>query len=217
MSRSGWLAALVAVALGGSAAAQPDNAQALLFETPHLDGLNAGQTLTYRFEGYDLTGKPLSDSIAAHIDAVAADGRKTVSFEYFTGDHRLDVPQAERFRGNPLLMYFLERDVGLMRRRSGAPTAYLGQRIREALAAAEVAAVTITVDGASLTAREITLQPFAQDPQLAAQPYFAERIYRFVVAPELPGELFLLSVEGPTAPTMPEPQIETVTFTGIDG
>ena len=62
---------------------------------------------------------------------------------------------------NPLLLYFLETTVRVMAEATGGSPYYIRNRIREALVASDLGAA----DGAE---REVTLTPFAADPNRRA-------------------------------------------------
>ena len=59
----------------------------------------------------------------------------------------------------------------------------------------------MTLDGASLPATRITLQPFHDDPQIARFPQFRDKTYAFTVADGVPGGLWQLTARTPDPKT----------------
>lgn len=187
-----------------AAAADPDTrplstAQIALFETPHLQNVDRPEALQYRFER-DGAGA-FTDSIAERVEKIHADGTKYVGFNFLTGEHHVFFPAVDNFRGNPLLMLFLERDVREMREQTGVAANYYRNRIREAFVdRAEISDVEFTLDGKPLAARRITLQPFSDDERLDRMPEIKGKTYTFVLADQIPGALAELSAEEPANP-----------------
>ena len=95
------------------------------------------------------------------------------------------------FRGNPVLMYFLEHDVEDMNLMTGGAATYFRNRIRQAFVdRARLKPVEIERAGAKVPATEITLVPFKDDPNLAAFPGVADKRYRFLISDAVPGSIY---------------------------
>jgi len=89
---------------------------------------------------------------------------------------------------NPLLLYFLETTVRVMAEATGGSPYYIRNRIREALAASDLGA---TVEGA----REVTLTPFASDPNRERMEGFGDLALRLRFDPEAPARILELSAD----------------------
>ncbi|MBV9758143.1 MAG: hypothetical protein JO047_13910, partial [Alphaproteobacteria bacterium] len=173
--------------------------QVALFSTPHLASISRPETLTYSYRQEGTGG--FTDQILVHIVAVNPDHTKEVSFDFLTGDRRVFFPGVDHFSGNPLLMLFLENDVREMRDQTGIAANYYRNRIRQAFVdRAQVASVTFTIDGKSVAAQRITVQPFADDQRLDRMPEVKGKTYSFVLADQVPGALAELSAEEPANP-----------------
>lgn len=213
------IVALAAALIVAPAAAQTDNrplspAQIALFETPHLDNIGRPETLEYQFrrEG----AGAFSDSIAERIEKIHPDGSKYVGFDFLSGEHRVPFPAVDHFRGNPLLMLFLERDVREMRDDTGIAAAYWRNRIREAFVdRARMAETEISLHGKSLPARQVVLRPFGDDPRLKSLPGIRDKTYTFVLSEAVPGMIAELATEEPANPATGEAgSAERITFAG---
>lgn len=208
------MGAAVTVFLAGTAAAQPlSPAQAALFDTPHLSNIVRPETLDYSFEQEGADG--FTDSVKEHIEAVRADGTKSIAVDFLSGARRLQFSRDTGFAGNPLIMLFLEHDVHQLGNRLGVSSAYLRNRLRQAfLDSAVVAPTTIDLDGRTVAARRITVRPFADDPALAPSGV-QDVAYSFVLADAVPGMVEELGSTVPADPSRGRPAFgERIRYVG---
>lgn len=188
-------------------------AQIALFESEHLAGVRQPARLEYGFRhtGAD-GGEPFEDRVDVDVRP-RDDGAKDVWTDFLSGERHAPFPPMIGFRGNPVVMFYLERDVGEMHRRTGGTATYFRNRIRGALVdSAEIRPTEVSQDGKTLPAREITLRPFTGDAHLARFPGLADKLYRFVLADGVPGSIYLIGSELPGAPGEPARLAETLTF-----
>ncbi len=187
-------------------------AQQALFETPHLQNVTRPGTLDYSY-----TRGGMADRVAVHVRQVNADGTKNLSFDYLSGPNQVQFPALDHFRGNPLLMLTLERDVLQMKEAVGLSTSYFRNKVRESfVTAATVRDATFTLDGAAVPAQEITVQPFAGDQRLTHIPSLQAKTYVFVLAPAVPGTLAEIRISTPADATMKTEAVQQRTvFTGV--
>lgn len=204
MTRFVIFLALVAVT-GMSRADDYSAAQVALFDTPHLANIDKPMTLHYAYAHHGSLEQAFDDIVDMTITAITADGRKNVSFNYLSDKHHHDFPPIEGFRGNPIIMMFLEHDVMGLSQQTGGSSLYFRNRIRDAFAdRATAEATTVDFAGKQVPATRITVQPFLQDPMRQRFEKFAEKTYEFVLAPEVPGGVYSLRVMTPgTAPDKP--------------
>jgi hypothetical protein len=196
------VAALAAVAACPAMAdedrpATPSNqAVTALFQTPHLENIKQVETLEYRYERTG--GDALVDTVGERITEIHPDGTKLVSFQFLTGEHHEFYPSVDEFRGNPLLMVFLEHDVRGMNKQIGLAAAYFRDRVRRSFAdSAVLQTVTYTLDGKPVPARQITVKPFLAEERLEHLSSIRQKEYRFIVCDQAPGGLVELSASMP--------------------
>lgn len=191
-------------------------AQIALFETPHLQNVDHPETLIYRFVRQGPDG--FADQIGEAIKLIHPDGGKYVMFNFLTGAHHVYYPALDGFHGNPLVMVFLEHDVDEMRDETGIAASYYRNRIRDAfIDKASVAPVSVTVDGRSVAAQEITLRPFVDNERLTHLPQIQGKTYRFVLSTETPGGIVEVASQEAAAPASAAPPLsETVTFDKVE-
>lgn len=190
-------------------------AQIALFETPHLRNVTEPETLSYRYlrEG----PAAFTDSVAVHVKHVNPDGTKDLSFDYLTGERHVGFPELDHFRGNPLLMQVLERDVADMKTAVGVSSSYFRNRIRESFVdAATVSETTATVGDGSVPARRITIQPYAHEQRLERIKSLQEKTYSFLLADGVPGMVAEIDIDTPADAAMQAPAMsEKIVFDGV--
>jgi hypothetical protein len=193
-------------------------AQIALFESDHLGGIRQAERLEYRFARETAAANP--DDVGSYTDRVdidvrpRADGGKDVWTDFLTAERHVPFPPLMDFHGNPLVMFFLERDVGEMHRLTGGTATYFRNRIRQALVdQADLKTIELQRDGKAVPATEITVTPFAQDQHVAVFPGLAGKRYRFVLADAVPGRIVEIQSEAPSK-TGQFSTTETMTFVG---
>ena len=189
--------------------------QIALFETPHLRGITAPETLEYKFvqDG----GTNYTDRVAVHILKVYADGSKSLAFDYLTGERQVRFPELDHFRGNPLVMLTLERDAAEMKEALGLSSSYFRNKIREAFVTGATAADSVVLlDGVTVPAREITIRPFLGDARLERIPSVQAKSYTFILADAVPGMVAEIRIAVPADAKMASPAFSQRTvFTGV--
>lgn len=170
-------------------------AQILLFETPHLAVLRPPLRLDYAFLREEEGREPVRDLIRLHIRAGEEEGRRDVQAEFLTGERAIQYPVARGFRGNPLLLFALDRDARELSAATGGSTSWFRNRIRQALVAAPPPRrTTLPFQGQEVAAQEITLLPFAGEARARR---YQDRRFTFVLAEAVPGWIHAIRTELP--------------------
>lgn len=196
--------ALAVISGAGIAAAASDDgyseAQTALFGTPHLDNIGQPATLRYDFRHGGSADAAFDDEIKMTVTAIAADGGKDLDFEYMTGERRQPFNGVSAFRGNPLIMLFLQDDVNRMSKIVGGGEPYLRNRIRYAFVdKAETAPVTFEFEGRQVEGTRVTLTPFVGDGHRAELKEFEFKRYEFTLSPDVPGAVYRIRSVVPQA------------------
>lgn len=210
--------AALAVALLGLPVAQAEDkhsdAEVLMFETDHLKQITEPTVLQYDFKKDGALESGFEDSVAVNIDKIAEDG-KAVSTIFLSGAKKIDFPAIDNAAGNPVLLYFLERDIREMERLTGGKPPYFKKRIRLALAdTAEVRPIKFSYEGKEIAGREIRITPYADDPLKERFGKYLGKYYLFTLADEVPGGVYQMRAVIPEAGAeQKKPMIdETLTF-----
>jgi hypothetical protein len=191
-------------------------AQIALFETPHLRNVARPETLHYTYRRVGPAG--FTDTVAVHVQEVNSDGTKNLTFDYLSGPRRVLFPGVDHFRGNPLLMLVLDRDVAAMKDAVGLSANYFRNRIRESFVeAATIREGNTQFDGGAIPARVVTVQPFAHETRLERIASLQAKTYTFVLAEAVPGMIAEIRIDTPEDLALHAPAIyEQITFTGVD-
>lgn len=169
---------------------EPSVAEKRLFDEDHLKGLPLKATLNYSFSKRGSLEAVVDDKSTIVVKKIGAAGRE-VDVQCLTGERKLDLPIEGELKGNPLILCFLERDIHEMKRLTGGSLNYYRKRIRMAIAeTAKLSQTNITVEGKSVPATEILLDPFKDDPARSRYTKFANKTYRFVLSDAVPGGVF---------------------------
>jgi len=173
---------------------QHSEAEKLLFETDHLKKITKPVKLHYTFVKSGTLEQSFQDDVEISIDKIMPDGGKKITAEFFSGPNKKNFPPIEEeVRSNPVLLYFLERDVSEMQRLTKGKPPYFRKRIRIALADhAEVHAVKFVFDGKAVDGKEIKITPYANDELKERFGKHVDKYYLFTLSDKIPGEVYQL-------------------------
>jgi len=213
--------AAAAALLFGVAAAHGDSpvpisqAETMLFMAPHLQDVQPPSRLHYAFRKSGTLEKGFSDTVDIDINA-AADGSRKGTARFLSGERRIPYPEVEHVEGNPVLLFYLEREIREMARLTGGRADHFRQRIRAALAdSAQIKDVDIHFDGRTLRAQQITISPYDTDPNRDRFVRLAGKQYVFTLCDGIPGRIYQLRgiVAAASGSSKDEPVLdETLTF-----
>lgn len=174
-------------------------AQTLIFNRPHLAAISQPTVLRYSFERKGQLSDDFKDEVKVKIDRIQPDGAKDVSFDVFTGERNKYYPPVEHFRGNPLVMIMLQRDVYDMKRLWNGNANYYRNKIRYAFHdSAEVSDVTVEGPNGPIKGQKVVVRPFAKEPASRPEQAIAhDKRYEFVVSPDVPGEIYSVTMVTP--------------------
>jgi len=171
------------------------DAQLLLFETPHLAALHAPLRLDYAFRREEDGRDPVDDSIRLAVMPGAEPGRFNVAVDFFTGARAIQYPPAPGFRGNPLLLFTLDRDSRELSAATGGTPGWFRNRIRRAFVdAATLRRITIEAEGRTVVATEITVTPFSGEARARR---YQEMRFAFVLSEAVPGWIQMIRPDLP--------------------
>lgn len=144
---------------------------------------------------------PVNETLAlapADLDGV----RRLVLTRAAAGEDPREITSFSLGTSNPVLLYFLEAATRTMAEATGGSPFYIRNRIREALGGADLGTTgEATHGGAPVAVRQVTLAPFAGDPNRGRMGEFADLAIAITVAPDLPGRILALSADTPAPET----------------
>jgi hypothetical protein len=163
-------------------------AERRLFVDDHLAALPRSATLEYAFTHRGSLEKPFDDAVTIHVGPPHGATGRPVKGTFLSHTRRVDLPDLEAATGNPVILFFLEREVREMHRLTGGSENYYRKRVRMALAnGAEVRAVEALIGKRRVSATEIRLAPYHDDPARSRYERFAETSYVFTLSNDVPG------------------------------
>ena len=183
------LAALFCLAAPALAAEDFSAAERALFMTNQLASMKPPATLNYAF----IKAKPDGKCCAAAAD-------------FLGGARKLSLPEIEEAEGNPVVLYFLERDIREMGRLTKGKPNYFRKRIRMAVAeSAQIKEVSLPYRGKNVAAREISIAPYLDDPLRARFEKLANKQYVFTLSDAVPGGVYAvrIRIDGESATAAP--------------
>jgi hypothetical protein len=169
-------------------------AEQLLFLDDHFAKTKAPATLTYSFEKRgSLT--PNSDEKVI-LKTWIKDGKQVTSLADASGV--LPGIAEGELSSNPVITYFLERDINEMQKLTGGQKNYFQRRIRLALAAGpEIVDISVKAGKDTFKAKQVSIQPYLDDPLKSKFQQLVGKRYTFVISSEVPGHLHSIKTEVP--------------------
>ncbi|SDR47818.1 hypothetical protein SAMN05443245_6091 [Paraburkholderia fungorum] len=170
-------------------------AEHLIFTTDHLHGVAAQTELDYAMID---SQQPSRSADVVKVLVVSPDNAKG---DAQVSDHTGSVPlPSGGLQCNPVIIYFLERDITEMQGLTGGQRRYFQQRLRLALAAGpQIENVTSETGGKSVSAHRVVVQPYLNDPNAARFAELTGKRYTFLIADAVPGQVLQIRTDVPGA------------------
>jgi len=204
------VATLAGVAQGGAASAPGTDrqdysaAERLLFMTQHLKNVRPPVTLRYRLQRSGTLEPALDEKVSIALTA-RADGACCAAHTDFpstaaSSAQRLELPDLPAADGNPVLLYFLEREVREMNRLTKGSQSHFRKRLRmAAYQGATVKTLTLPFRGQPVAVREVSFSPYLDDPNRPRYEKLALKRYRFLLSDAVPGGVYGIHAQVPGA------------------
>lgn len=191
--RCAALSIAAAASFGALAAEDFSDAERALFMSNQLANLNPPTTLRYGYRKSGTLESGFDDTVEVALRAQADGSCCAASAQFLSGERRLSLPEVDSAQGNPVILYFLERDVREMNRLTKGQAAYFRKRIRMAVyQGASVKPVTLRWQGREVPGREITISPYLDDPLRGRFEQLAGKQYVFTLSDAVPGGVYAM-------------------------
>lgn len=174
-----------------------NDAQSLVYATPHLANTTADQMITYRYASAVAGNNAVSDTVALRVLKTYDDNRRDVSVDFLTGEHAMPLPNFDGYQGNPVIIAMLEHNAQAIGQRTGGGALYFRNRIRDALADKSTQVKTASLDhqGSTLATKSIKFKPYTDDGRLEDHPDIVHLEYTLVFSEAVPGGLVSIHIE----------------------
>ena len=192
------------------AAQDYSEAERALFMDNHVGRVKPPLTLRYSYHKGGSLEPGFDDRVELALSKQADGNCCTASAQFLSGERKLTLPEVESAQANPVILYFLERDVREMQRLTKGQQAYFRKRIRMAVyQGATVKPVTVSWQGRDVAAREITIAPYVDDPMRPRFEQLATKQYVFTLSDAVPGGVYAMrsrvaGKDGGTEPLLEE-------------
>jgi len=206
--------ALVLSAGPAATAEEISAAEKALFASNHLAMLTPPTTLRYSFRKSGSLEAGFDDKVAVSLRAQGDGSCCAATAEFLSGSRRLALPEVESAQGNPVILYFLERDIREMQRLTKGQANYFRKRIRMAVyQGATINEVSVSYRGRNVAARQIVVAPYVDDPLRARFETLAGKRYVFTLSDQVPGSVVDIrsQVDGTAVPLL----LEEMTLEGV--
>jgi len=168
-------------------------AERALFMTDQLAKLRPPMTLRYQFHHSGSLEPGFDDKVAIALKAQSTGRCCDATGEFLSGERRIELPPVEGATGNPVTLFFLERDVREMERLTKGKSAYFRKRIRMAIfQGAQQRNVTLRYRGKAVAGQEFTISPYLDDPNRPRFEQLAGKRYVFTLADAVPGGVYAI-------------------------
>jgi hypothetical protein len=183
-------------------------AERLLFMTNQLAELKPPTLLRYSFRKSGSMEEGFDDSVTITLSKQPDGGCCASVGEFLTGARKLNLPEVPAAEGNPVILYFLERDVREMQRLTKGSQFHFRKRIRMAVyQAATVRDVSLAFRGKTVKGTEVEISPYLDDPNRPRYEKLAGKQYVFMLSDAVPGGVYGIRTqiaEGSQAPLIVE-------------
>jgi hypothetical protein len=188
----------IAAAPGALAIAAEDYsaAERAIFMSNHLAHVRPPATLHYRYVKSGSMEPGFEDRVTLHLSARADGACCTANTEFLSGERRLPSPEVEAAEGNPVVLYFLERDIHEMSRLTKGQSNYFRKRIRMAIyQAAEQRELSLSYRGKSVPARQFSVTPYVDDPLRERFAGLSGKRYTITLSDAVPGGVYAIATQ----------------------
>lgn len=167
------------------------HAERIIFMSEHLGTVQPPQTLAYRFSKHGSLEADFEDTVTLRLSPTTAGACCNGEADFLSAERRLALPEVEGARANPVILYFLEHDVRDMSRLTKGQQNHFRKRIRMAIYQdAKVEERALEYLGRRISARQVLITPYAEDPSRSRFEQYADKQYVFWLSDEVPGGVF---------------------------
>ncbi len=190
-------------------------AETLLFMTNHLQSTKLPARLQYTYHKSGSLDGVFDDTV--DVELKGKGDSKTATTKFLTGPRAMSYSAVEHAEGNPVIMWFLERDIREMERLTGGKSPYFQKRIRLALVdKAEVRPVKFSLGGKEVSGTEVKVSPYLDDPNKAKfGKVSTAKYYVFTLSDQIPGGVYQIRAVVPDEAAGKPLIDETLTFDKI--
>ena len=161
-----------------------------LFDSPHMKNIKSPGKILYFFKSIT-DNQILEDKISITITNIRKEGHSDQAYSFLSGEKKKSYPSRNNVVGNGVFMYFLEKDVHDLEKKTGGSWRHFQRRIRWAMAAgADQKEIGINYNNISIKAIQYTIQPYSNDKDTKRYGTYANKYYQFTLSKDIPGMIY---------------------------
>ncbi len=204
-----WVAVSACAGTPALAANDFSTAEQALFLDNQLGQMKPPQTLHYAYTRRGSLEPSFDDRVDVAFTAQSDGTCCSASTQFLDRARGAPQPSIDGLRGNPVILYFLERDIHEMQRLTKGQPNYFRNRIRMAIYQERRSCRTVErpYAGRVVTVREITVVPYADDPLRARFERFPTNAMCSSSRAKCPGACMRSRPAWPTAPHSDAPPL----------
>jgi len=208
-------------AVASPATTNTPTAQNLIFEQRHLENVDQGTALGYKFNrivsNAQLLGEPFSDEITVKVVDAKPTGEKDVDLQIYTGERARDLQRVNNTTINPVFVVYFDQAMSTFTQLTGGKYGYLKTVFTHGFKdKSKVEPVKLDYKGKTIDAYRIVMTPYVGDPKAARMQGYDGATFTMVISDQVPGEVVqLTSVYQSTVPAAPKLE-ERITIDGAE-
>jgi hypothetical protein len=212
------LALALAIALPCAPAAAAEDysvAERAIFMSNHLANVQPPATLRYHYVKSGSMEAGFEDRVALRLSARPDHRCCAASADFLSGARKLALPELDAAEGNPVLLYFLERDIHEMSRLTKGQPNYFRKRIRMAIyQGAEQRELTLPYRGKQVSAQQFSVAPYLDDPLRERFAQLVGKRYTITLSTAVPGGVYAVATQVDGVGGAPPLWVEEMTLEG---
>jgi hypothetical protein len=175
-----------------------NQAQKFIFFKDHLKGVPKGSSINYGFKSVTKDSDSFTDKVEVKVTNVIDEDKRDLEFNFLTGSHHINFSPAKAYRGNPVIIHFLERDISQMAKNSGGRNGFFRNRIRNSFKTpVKVREINLQLNGKQISGTEIVVTPFVADPNADKFKLYVNKRYEFILSDQVPGGVYRIHTAAP--------------------
>jgi hypothetical protein len=165
----------------------------LIFDHKHLNKVDPGKQIDYRFNrtvsDATMLGQPFSDDITLKVVEAKPTGERDVDLQIYTGERARDLQKLPGISINPVFLVYFNQGVNTFHQLAGGQQGYLTRAFTTGWEKAKVEPVKVNYQGKEISAYRISMKPYLGDPNETKMQGWEGAEYTLVLSNDVPGEI----------------------------
>lgn len=203
----------------GEAPSKPISAvEQRVFLDNHLGNLAKTADVEYSFKRSGTLGDNFEGKVVLHVRDGGKEKGRLASADFLSGNQAIQIPEVSNAEGNPVILYFLERDIREMATTTKGKRNFFQNRVRLSLADADqIKPVTVRFEGRDIKADEVRVQPYLDNPVVKTRAEkYEKKAYIFTLSNQVPGGVYQIRTTVPSTDEKADAPLVDETMTVVN-